>query len=275
MTWGASSLLLREDGFRNHAVNALADVHHLGDPAVRRHRRQRIGLVAAHRRYLLGSEEIHRLPGGDLHRLVEILIEAHGDPVGLRLGARPLKLHALVDDGLDLDLLEGALERGEIHLAVPLPAMGVTGPDQSTLEKYRDGDARALLQLVEVHVRSVFPWAQRAGSPLRVFDRRAGFFFRLVWMDADGEDSRKRLQVEHHPGLELGLPLLPIELVVLEETFLELGRQQADGRKLRPGEVEVGSRRLWDDLQNANLHHVAGLGLSYEDGPVTECGPPP
>jgi hypothetical protein len=40
-------------------------------------------------------------------------------------------------DGLDLDLLVGALERREIHFAVSLPAVRVARPDQAAFQKHR------------------------------------------------------------------------------------------------------------------------------------------
>src|SRR5205823_6186051 len=122
-------LLLREHRLRDHAVHALAHVHHLRDAAIADHRDERVGLVAREGHPLLRHEEIHRLAHRVHHRLVEVLVESDRDPVGPRLDARPLELHVLAHDRLNQDLLEGALERGEVHFAVALAAVRVAGPD--------------------------------------------------------------------------------------------------------------------------------------------------
>src|SRR3954468_9117250 len=162
----ASGRLRSEDRLGDHAVDALADVHHLADPAVGGHRRQRVGLLA--REPLLLHQEVHRLRDGVGERLHQILVEAHQDVVGLGLDAGPAQLHVLVDDGLQPDLLVRALQGGEVHLAVALRAVRVARPDQPALEEHRDVDGAALGHLVDVHVGAVLPGPQRAHRCHRV-----------------------------------------------------------------------------------------------------------
>src|SRR6478735_1791551 len=131
-------LAVGEDRLRDHAVHALPHVDHLRDAAVAHHRDDRVRLVAVERHHLLRGEPVHRLAHRFHHRLVEVLVEAHEDPVRLRLRTRPFDLEVLAHDGLDADLLVRALERGEVHLAVALAAMRVAGPDERALQEHRD-----------------------------------------------------------------------------------------------------------------------------------------
>src|SRR5439155_488112 len=98
---------------------------------------------------------------GAHHRPVEVLVEAQHDPVRLRLHARPVELQVLAHDELHHDLAVGALERGEVDLAIALAAVGIARPDEAALEEDRDVDRRALLKLVDVHVRAVLPGPER------------------------------------------------------------------------------------------------------------------
>src|SRR5438105_8739897 len=130
-----------EGGLRHHAVDALADVDHLADATIRDHRGERVRLVAVEP---LGGEEVHRLVQRIEERLLQILVEAHLDPVGLRLDARPGELDVLAHDRLQPDLLVRALEGGEVDLAVALGAVRVARPDQASLEEHRNVDGAPL-----------------------------------------------------------------------------------------------------------------------------------
>src|SRR5437016_2275406 len=192
------ALLPGEDVLRDHAVHALADVDHLRHAAVAHDRGEQIGFGPAHRHRLLLGEEIHRLARGVHHRLVEVLVEAGGDPVGARLEARPFELHVLAHDRLQHDLLVGALQAGEAHLAVALAAMRVAGPDQPALDEHRDEDLRTGLQLVDVHVGAVLPRPQRRHRRPRT---AAGV--RLAQLDdLLHRDALLHLVVRMHHGLD-------------------------------------------------------------------------
>src|SRR2546430_16505900 len=104
---------------------------------------------------------IRRPPRSTLFPYTTLFRSSDRDPVGPRFDSRPLELHVLANDRLNDDFLEGALERGEVHLAVPLAAVRVAGPDEPAFQEHREEDGRALLQLVDVHVRAVLPRAQR------------------------------------------------------------------------------------------------------------------
>src|SRR5262249_24930156 len=259
-------LLLGEDVLRDHAVHAFADVDDLRHAAVADHRCQRVGLVTAHRHDLLAGEEIHRLTRRDLHRLVQILVEAGDDPVRGRLDTGPLELHILADDRLDHDLAPGALERGEVDLPIALAAVRVARPDESALEKDRQVQNRAFLQLVDVHVRAVLPRSQRARTSFRVLDRRSRLLFRLVRIGSHADDAWERLEVDEDAGLELRLLFLPVEVVVADEALGKLWRELTDGGELRAGQMEVRAERLRHDLFDADLEHVAGLRAGHVDG---------
>src|SRR5438105_14791641 len=100
------NLLLDEDILRDHAVDALADVHDLRHAAIADHGDDAVGFIAVHRHHLLAGEEVDRLAHRVHHGLVEILVESHGDPVRLRLDERPLALaHVLAYHRLQADPL--------------------------------------------------------------------------------------------------------------------------------------------------------------------------
>src|SRR5204863_826453 len=230
--------LLDEDGLRDHAVNALPHIHHLRHTTVAHHRDERVGLVAGQRHHLLAREEVHGLADGVHHRTVEVLVEAQHDPVRARLHARPVEFYVLAHDELHHDLPVGALERGEVDLAVALAAVGVARPDETASEEDRDEDGRAFLQLVDVHVGAVLPRAERGDGRHRV---RGAALARggVLRIDADGEDAGEGLELDHDAGLELGLALLPVEVEIPDEPVRHLGCQRPDGRKLLAGQVEV------------------------------------
>src|ERR1700756_1150780 len=89
---------------RNHAVHALADVDYLRDAAIPHDGGECVGLFAAHRHDALRREPLHGLLDRNLHRLVQVLVVAHEDPVRLGLRPRPLGLQVLAHDGLNLYL---------------------------------------------------------------------------------------------------------------------------------------------------------------------------
>src|SRR5437762_8352563 len=71
-----------EGRLRHHAVDALADVDHLADAAVRHHRGERIRLVSVE---ALAGEKVDGLAERVEDGLLQILVEANLDPVRLRL----------------------------------------------------------------------------------------------------------------------------------------------------------------------------------------------
>src|SRR5438132_1366498 len=87
---------------------------------------------------------------------------------------------------------------------------------------------------------------------------------RIQWVCVSARDQnpRERLEVKHDPWLEFGLTLDQVKLVETNKPVRELGREQADGRKLRPGQVEVEAVSFGHNLLDANLHGVARLGLA-------------
>src|SRR5215813_4233806 len=125
--------------------------------------------------------------------------------------------------------------------------MRVACPDQPALEKDGQEQNRALLQLIDVHVRAVLPRPERARAALRILDGRARLFLGLVRVRPHRDCAGEGLQVARDAGLELRLLLLPVEVVIAYEALRELRREKTDGGELRAGQVEVGAERLRDD----------------------------
>src|SRR5205085_12687583 len=87
--------LADEYPLENHAMHALADVDDLGHSTVPHDRGERIRLLAAHRDDLLCCEPMDGLLDGDLHRLIQILVVTHEDPVALRFRPGPIRFQVL------------------------------------------------------------------------------------------------------------------------------------------------------------------------------------
>src|SRR5215831_9664214 len=94
-------LLPCEDRFRNHPVNALSAIDDLRHMIVGGHARDHVGLLTREVRESLG-DEIDRFAHRDLHRLVQIGIESHHDPVRGGLCARPEESQILAHYELEL-----------------------------------------------------------------------------------------------------------------------------------------------------------------------------
>src|SRR5712692_10587756 len=260
-----STLLLGgEDAFRDHAVHTLANVHHLGHDAVRRHRGDRVRFVAIQGDHLLLRQEVDHLARGDDHGLVEVLVVPHQDPMSLGLEPGPFQLHVLADDELHDDLPVRALERRQVQLGT-LPAMRITDPNEAALEKDGHEERGAFLKLVDVHIGGVLPRPERRDRGHGILDAslaRRG----VTGVDADRQDAGERLEIDHDARLEFGLALVPVQVKVLHEAIGELGGQGADRRELLARQVEVDPEGLGNDLQDPDLHHVAGLGAVDIDG---------
>src|SRR5260370_28961184 len=97
-----------ENRLRDHAVDALGAVDHLGDVIVHRNARDHVGLLARELREAL-SDEKDGLPHRHLHRFLKVRVEAHGDPMGRGLGARPGELQVLAHDELEFAAQRGSM----------------------------------------------------------------------------------------------------------------------------------------------------------------------
>jgi hypothetical protein len=106
--------------FRDHAMDALAAVHYLGDVIIDGDAGDHIGLLARKFGEPLGDEN-DGFAHCHLHRLFEVGVKPHYDPVGGGLGARPCDLHVLAHDELELAAQSG-LDGGKVDLALTLAA---------------------------------------------------------------------------------------------------------------------------------------------------------
>src|ERR1700733_2543114 len=112
-------------------MHTLTDIDHLGHTTVPNDGRKRVGFFVTHWNNLLGGQPMDGLLDSDLHRLIQILVVAHEDPVCVSFSPWPIRLHILAHDRPNLDLLVGTFKRCEIDLTIALPAMRISGPDQT------------------------------------------------------------------------------------------------------------------------------------------------
>src|ERR1700704_4399697 len=121
-------LLRREDRLRDHAVDALGAVHHLGYMVIYGDARDHVGFLPRELRKTL-SDEADSLPYRHFHCLFEVRIEPHHDPVGRGLGTWPGDFHILADDELEPATQPG-LDGSQIDLAMALRSMSVADREQ-------------------------------------------------------------------------------------------------------------------------------------------------
>src|SRR6266481_6372879 len=239
-------LLFGKNRLGNHAVDPFAYVHHLRHAAVRHHRSQGVGFVSVHGHHFLARQEIHSLFDSVDHCFVQVLVEAHQDPMSFGLYFGPLELHVLSDNWLHHELTIGALQRCQIDLAVSLPTVRISNPDEPSLKEDRDKDRASLLELVEVHVGAILPGAKSRNRRHGIFSpalARRG----VVGVNPYCQNARERLKINRDPGFKLGLTGLPIKIEVPDKPFRKFRCQGADGGKLLTREVEVKPKSLGSD----------------------------
>src|SRR6516162_722085 len=110
-----------EQVFRDHRVHAAYDIDDLRHAEASRDAAQRIGVGRG--QFGADREKLDRIARRHRHRVVQILVEPHRDPVGRSLGDRPLEFLLLVQHNLDQHFLHAGFERGEADLAVALHGM--------------------------------------------------------------------------------------------------------------------------------------------------------
>ncbi len=135
-------------------MHALVVINQLRDAHVGDQRAERVGVLRGDAGFLLDQRD--HVAQGDLRGIVEILIEAHGDPRLRRLRARRGQLHILAQMEF-----EGAgqrrLDRGEAHFAVALQGMAVAGGKQRAGNEHREISGAADAKFLVVHVAAEHP----------------------------------------------------------------------------------------------------------------------
>src|SRR3982074_227173 len=118
-------LVANKNPLWDHAMHALADVDDLRHTTVSHDGGQRVCLLAADRDNLLTRKPLDCLLNCDLHRLIQILVITHENPVSPGFRPGPIRFQVLAYDGLNFDLLVGTFERRQIDLTVALPTVGI------------------------------------------------------------------------------------------------------------------------------------------------------
>src|SRR5215210_6753201 len=163
-------LLLDENTFGHLDVDADLAIYQLGDSDVGGYAGELVGRVLVEPLEL--GDEIDRLLNGDLRRLREVLIHAHRDVVGLRLGARPCEGHILADDQLDASTQRG-FDRGLVHFAVPLRRVSVADLEQRAGDMHRNEEGRPGDELFVIEVAGMNPGRRTVDASSRGGRRNA------------------------------------------------------------------------------------------------------
>src|SRR5205823_3077888 len=147
-------------------------------------------------------------------RLVQIAVDADGDPGILRLDAGPFDGHVFDDLDGDIHLLVRGLERGQIDLAVTLRRMRIACPQQRALDEYRDIERSAFGEIADIDVTGVASRRHRAVL--------AGLGTR------DTQRARERRQRNLDPGREFGDLAFEVEVEILDLSLRKLAGKLAE-----------------------------------------------
>src|SRR5690349_11635711 len=144
----------------NDRVYTLYAIDHLRHLEVGAGAQVREGRGAIHAELLV--QELDRLARGVLHCLVEVLVEADGDPVVLGLSKwvlhRRLHRQALIA-GLEhrqaIRRAQRAFDRRERHLAVALHEVWIARIEERAINLDRDVELRAYAEIVDVEIAAI------------------------------------------------------------------------------------------------------------------------
>ena len=248
--------------FLQHPVHALLAVDRLGHAEVHGQRAELVGV--GRREVGAGADEGDHLAQRLLHREVEILVQAHGDEVGLRLGAGELQHRILGAAALHQRQAEmpgqADLQRVDADLAVALHAMAVAGGEQRALVEHGQEQRGALGQFLVVEVAA--DGARFLGVDHPPVGRRGHAHH--------AEEGRER-QVHPAFGRPEGQAAghgLAVHRDVQHAAIGEVLGQRAE-QGAEAAEAPVGAEL---DLLDVDAQRVAGLGAADLDGAGDDMG---
>src|SRR6202158_5760132 len=146
---------------------------------------------------LFGDEEIDHLADGERGAGVQVIVEAHGDVVGGRFGARPFQMHVLAYDELK-GADEGSFKSGDVHFAVALSGVAVADFKERTRRMHGKIERGAGDEILVIEIAAHNP-RRSAVEAARAFRWRVAHTAekRMQWnLDAWGEFSDHALFVE-------------------------------------------------------------------------------
>src|SRR5262245_37636910 len=245
----AANLLGPNRVVAQHGVDALDAVHELGHAHVDDHARERQRIPALEPE--LAAHQPEHPVDGLRSRLVEILVEAEGEPRAVDPRDRVLELEVRERDR-QAGALHGRLDRELRHLPVTLACVPVPGREQGSVDWNRQVERRPLDELGAVDVPAPAP---RRGRLVHA---------RLRRRHPDHAQERPQVDLTPElvaPGSRLGVepPHEPARLAVSDtETLVERGRPAARVRDA-PGA----------DPRPLGVHgeRVPGLGSAHLDRP--------
>ena len=221
-------------------MDALVDVDDLADAAIPRCHHHLIDLALA--RFALLGQKFSRFADENVECLVQIPVEADGDPRVFGFDTRPFERYAFDHIDGNVHLLVCGLERGEVDLAVALRRVRITGPQQRAFDKNRNVQRRAFGHVADIEIPAV---ASRRHRTV------------LTGLGAgDAKDTGKRRQRNFNPRRKLCDLALEVEVKILDLTFGKFSWKLPE----HAGDVEIGSIGARHDLVDAYLEDITGLG---------------
>ena len=130
-------------------------------------------------------------------RLRQVRIEAHGDVMRRRLGARPFEMHVLAHDELKYARKRGFHGR-DIHFAVAHSGVAVAHLEQRAFGVHRDEQRGSRHQIFVIEIAGVNP-------------RRTAIDFPGGFRRRDAHASEKRRERQIDSGAEVADISLPVE----------------------------------------------------------------
>src|SRR5580704_6648986 len=190
---------------------------------------------------LFGDEEIDHLADGEGGAGVQVIVEAHGDVVRGRFGARPLQVQVLAHDELKR-ADERSFERGDVHFAVALSGVAVADFKERAGRVYGNVERGAGDEVFVIEIAGHDPGRPAVPAP--------GGFRRRV-----AHAAEKGMQRNLDAGREFGDHALFIERNYFYFRVRKIvGKIPVAGAE---GVVSVWNGKL--DGENLDFEHVAGL----------------
>ena len=199
--------------------------------------RKHVGVVA--REMLFGYQKIDHLADGERGAGIQVIVEAHGDVVRGRFGARPLQVQVLAHDELKR-ADERSFESGDVHFAVALAGVAVADFKERAGRVHGNVERGAGDEVLVIEIARHYP-RRSAIEAARAFRRRVAHAAEKGMqrnLDARGKFRHHALLVERNDFY------FRVRIIV--------GQIAAP----RPERV-VGIRNRQLDRQNFHFQHVA------------------
>src|SRR5205807_6666983 len=200
----------------------------------------------------LFDEEIDHLADRNLGRLIQVLVESHGDVVRRGFSARPQNMNIFAHNELER-ASQGSFECREMHLAVALARMAVADLEESPFCENGKEERRARNQVLVIEGACVNPGWAAADAP---GDFRRGY----------SDASEKRMQRDFDAFAKHSDHAFLVQWDDFPSCVWEILREQAAAGHKRVEGIAKGD----SDILDANFQDITRLGALDVDRSVQD-----